>query len=151
MVSQRVVAVVRGWYDDDYIVRLGLYGKTIWLHDDMTYQTKYNQVPHTARVPTAIAVQERAETPPENWRHAINNNNPTIDRGWEKERKADRAEIQVWSNEINGTACNECASKPCAGGLATNFSDTRYYKTVCLWPAISTQRHTRVLSVIGNR
>lgn len=79
MVSQRVVVV-----DDEYIVRLGLYGKTIWLHDDMTYHTKYNQVHHTQA--TTIAVQERkksfelrAETPPENWRHAINNNNPTID------------------------------------------------------------------------
>lgn len=149
MVSQRVVAVAHGWYDDDYIVRLGLYGKTIWLHDDMTYQTK--SPTQRGFQPQLPYKRERAETPPENWRHAINNNNPTIDRGWEKERKADRAEIQVWSNEINGTACNECASKSCAGGLATNFSDTRYYKTVCLWPAISTQRHTRVLSVIGNR
>lgn len=96
MVSQRVVVV-----DDDYIVRLGLYGKTIWLHDDMTYHTKYNQVHHTPA--TTIAVQERkksfelrAETPLENWRHAINNNNPTIDEheddwGGTMQRARDRA------------------------------------------------------------
>lgn len=46
--SQRVIVYTGDWgakstakaKADDYIVRFSLYGKTIWLHDDMTYKKK---------------------------------------------------------------------------------------------------------------